>query len=531
MSYRRGKKKGPNTVRQEIEKERLENQVELVDFEGYKIPKKYQEFLERRNDVELIIKKGFVEDMVDDACIYCNNDLLELLCQELVKSEQDKSFTSCVKQTANVSTVTGVIKSMAMPDAHSGYGFSIGGVTAVRLDRDDAVICPGGVGYDINCGVRLIRTNLKHEDIMKKKERIADELQKKVPSGVGTKSEFQFKKKEFEEVLKNGLDYLKEKGYCWEEDLEFCEEHGHIQNANPEYISPKAIGRGINQLGTLGSGNHYLEVQMVDEIIDKEAAETMGIKEKGQICIMVHTGSRGLGHQVCQDVLNVIQEKGIVNKYDKQLNGLLFKSEEGQKYLSAMNASANFAYANRGFITHQIRKVFEEVFNEDAKDMDMALVYDVSHNIAKVEKHIVDGKEIECLVHRKGATRAFPPHHPEVPEKYKEIGQPAIIGGSMGTCSYVVVGTEVGMQKTFGSTCHGAGRKLSRGEAKRIKTPSDILKDMNEKGIVLRLTEEDLIAEECDDAYKDVRDVVETCQEAGITKIAFKLKPLIVVKG
>ena len=322
-----------------------------------------------------------------------------------------------------------------------------------------------------------------------------------------------------------------DQGYCWEDDLLHCEEGGRIAGGDPSTISAAAKARGFNQIGTLGSGNHYLEVQYVDEIMDSAAAKAMGITSVGQVCCMIHCGSRGIGHQVCQDFVRKYLRSGEKNPLDSQLTGVKFNSPEGQEYYSAMNCCANFAFANRGAITYKVRKVFEEVFGSKAKKMDMALVYDVCHNIAKVEEHTVDGQKVMCIVHRKGATRAFPPNHPDVPEAYRAIGQPAIIGGSMGTCSYVIVGTETGMNESFGSTCHGAGRKMSRTVALDKISSKDVIEKMKGSEIELRITDPKLAAEESDEAYKDVSDVVETCESAGISKIAFRLKPLIVVKG
>ncbi|KAL7720279.1 RNA-splicing ligase RtcB-like protein 2 [Entamoeba marina] len=476
---------------------------ETTLFHGSKIPLEAAPYLERLSS-SLLIKKGFVEGMSSDAEIYCNDELFQLLLTELMNESLQSTFLSCIRQTANVATLPGVVKSLAMPDAHSGYGFSIGGVAAMRLDNKEAVICPGGVGFDINCGVRLLRTNLKKEDVIAKQEELANKLQNTVPSGVGTSSGLSLGEKEMVEVLNHGLEWLCDKGYAWKDDLIYCEEGGKIENAKASLVS------------TLGSGNHYLEVQVVDEILDIEAAKTMGIHDVGQVCVMIHCGSRGLGHQVCQDYVNKYL-KDQSNAIDKQLTGVPFGSELGQQYFSAMNAAANFAFANQ--------TLFSDVFGKPATELDMNLVYDVCHNIAKVEEHQIDGSLVKCLVHRKGATRAFPPQHPMTPLAYKNIGQPAIIGGSMGTHSYVLVGTDNGMKQSFGSTCHGAGRKLSRVKALTTIESSD------KKGIVLKISDPKLAAEEADEAYKSVTDVVETCANSGISKIVVRLKPLIVVKG
>ena len=527
---KKAKKNAKETARGEVKAvEKQKKIIETEDFYGHKVPKDKLPYLDR-DGVKLIIKKGYVEGMKDDAVIFCNDDLLGLLCNEMLK-DAETNFPSCVRQAANVATVPSVVKSLAMPDAHSGYGFSIGGVAAMRLDDPNAVICPGGVGFDINCGVRLIKTDLSKEDLEGNEDELADLLFKSIPSGVGTKSDIQLTKEQFDDVLKNGLASLVNEGYAWEEDLDHCEENGRLAVADPSLISKQAISRGFGQIGTLGSGNHYLEVQEVDEIVDAEAAKVMGITHKGQICVMIHCGSRGLGHQVCQDYIKDCMKEGIPNSNDAQLTGVLFNSELGQKYFSAMNCCANFAFANRGMITFKVRQAFKEVFKKSPQKLGMNLVYDVCHNIAKVEKELIDGKEVDCVVHRKGATRAFPPHHPLTPNDYKEIGQPAIIGGSMGTCSYVLVGTEQGRLISFSSTCHGAGRRLSRTKAMDEVSSKDVLERLKEKGIRVRITDQSLAAEESDEAYKDVTEVVQTCQDAGITKIVLKLKPLIVIKG
>ncbi|KAL7713291.1 hypothetical protein QTN25_009138 [Entamoeba marina] len=476
-------------------------QVETEDFYGVQMPKKYMQFLSR-GPSSLTLHKGFVNDMRSDATVYCNDSLLELLAQELCNDAQTH-FTSSLRQTANVTTLPGVAGSLAMPDAHSGYGFSIGGVAAMRLDDPEAVICPGGVGFDINCGVRLIRTNLTIDDLNGKLDALADALAQSVPTGVGTLSDIRFNAEDFDELLVKGLPMLVENGYAWDEDILHCEENGCIKGADPKYVTKTAKSRGYKQVGTLGSGNHYLEVQVVKEISDEASAKSMGITQVGQICVMVHCGSRGLGHQVCQDFVNVCMKNGIVNKVDKQLTGVPFNSEIGKQYFSAMNCCANFAFANRGMITYKIRNAFEKVMGMKAKKNGYA----------------------SC------ATRAFPPGHKDVPEAYREIGQPAIIGGSMGTCSYVLVGTNEGMINSFGSTCHGAGRKMSRVKAMDMVTSGDVLRRMKDSGIRLRISNPKLAAEEADEAYKDVTDVVQTCQDAGISKIVCRLNPLIVVKG
>ena len=501
----------------------------LVAVNGHMIKQRFAEHLVR-TPVSVVVTKGFVDGMLSDAEVFCNDDLYDLLLEELA-AEHPNGFLSCVQQVANVATIPTVVRSLAMPDAHSGYGFSIGGVAAFRMDDPRAVICPGGVGFDINCGVRLIRTTLRAEELLPVKERLADLLQAGVPNGVGTKAKRALTLDELDAVMRTGMRWLVANGLADADDLHYVEEGGCIENAEPAFVSQKAKGRGMHQLGTLGSGNHYLEVQVVDEVFDAAVADALGLA-RGTVCVMVHCGSRGLGHQVCQDFLDAFQGQcDVPSAADPQLNAVTFASETGQRYFRAMNAAANFAFANRGMITHAVRAAFEAVFGRPWKEMGMSVVYDVCHNIAKVEEQLVDGKLVPCVMHRKGATRALPPHHPQTPAAYQEIGQPAIIGGSMGTCSHVIVGTEEGMRRSFGSTCHGAGRRLSRVKAMKTVKSEDVIAELTQRGIVLRISDPKLAGEEADAAYKDVNDVVQTCHDAGISKMVVKLVPQIVVKG
>lgn len=398
------------------------------------------------------------------------------------------------------------------------------------------MISPGGIGFDINCGMRLITTNLTVDEVKPRIHELVDELYKAVPAGVGCKGFVKVSKEEFKEVMKDGAQWCLKKGYAWEGDIEHIESHGKIPQADPSKVSDKAAKRGFDQLGTLGSGNHYLEIQVVQEknIFDKNAAKVMGITKPGQIVIMVHCGSRGFGHQVASDYLKVFLE--VMPKYgieilDRELSCAPFNSPEGQDYFKAMACAANMAFANRQVITHQIRKVFSKVFGRSAEEMEMNLVYDVAHNIAKLEKHLVDGKMKELLVHRKGATRAFGPSRAsELPKKYAKIGQPVIIGGSMETGSYLLLGTDQA-DETFASTAHGAGRTMSRAKAKREIRGDALQKDMENRGIYVHSVSMSGLAEEAGKAYKDIDVVVDTLHKAGITRPVVALKPIGNVKG
>jgi len=458
------------------------------------------------------------------------------------------SFIPALKQMANVAALPGIVCCLAMPDVHSGYGFCIGNVAAFDMDDDDAVISPGGVGFDINCGVRLIRTNLTESDVQagEVREKLAQSMFEHLPAGVGTDGVIPVSEEDIDKILETGIDWAISNGYAWPQDKDHCEENGRMETAIPKKVSERAKKRGLNQLGTLGGGNHYAEVQVVEEVYDEHAARIMGIQNIGQVCIMIHTGSRGLGHQVATDAIKTMEKKMKKNKIplnDRQLCCARIKSKEGQDYLAAMSAAANYAWVNRSCITYLTRKVFEQMFEKTAEEMDMELVYDVCHNVAKIEKHIVsdgkddgskDGKNVQektLLVHRKGSTRAFPPNHPSIPKDYQSIGQPALIGGSMGTCSYVLVGTNTGMENTFGSTCHGAGRALSRNASRKRLKHTEVLQHLKDKNISIRVTNPKLVTEEAPESYKDVSNVVDTCHDAGISRKVVKLRPIAVVKG
>ncbi len=437
-----------------------------------------------------------------------------------------------IDQIANVATLPGIQKySMAMPDAHLGYGFAIGGVAA--FDVEEGIISPGGVGFDINCGVRLIRTNLQKEDVVPHISKLIDELFNNVPSGVGSKSRFRASDRELDDAFFHGAKWAVEAGYGVEADVEHCEANGYMEGADPSKVSTKARTRGKPQLGTLGSGNHFLEVQYVDKIYDTKAASAFGIEE-GQIMVMIHCGSRGAGHQICTDHLKELSQA--VKSYgieipDKQLACAPAQSREAQNYFKAMLCAANYAWANRQMITHWTRESFEKIFGRDADDLGMDLLYDVAHNVAKLEKHTVDGKKKEVYVHRKGATRAFPPGHPEVPAVYRDVGQPVLIPGSMGTPSFILCGAKEAMDISFGSACHGAGRIMSRAHAKKEFRGQTIKENLEAQGITVRATHPSVIAEEAPGVYKSSSDVVNVVHDLGIALKVARVLPIGVAKG
>ena len=477
------------------------------------------------------IPKTFKEGMQVPARIYAS--------EKLVNAMDDGVFN----QVTNVATLPGIINhALCMSDGHTsilfewedkwGYGFPIGGVAA--FDVEKGVISPGGIGFDINCGMRLILTNLTLNDVRPKIKELIDRLFERVPAGVGSSGFLKPTRSQFKEVIENGAKWCIEQGYGWEEDMKMTEEDGVMKGADSSKVSDKAIKRGLIQIGTLGSGNHYLEIQTTDKIFDPEFAKICGINEEGQIVIMFHCGSRGFGHQIGTDYLrnflDVMPKYGI-KVLDQELASAPFKSKEGQDYFAAMKCGINMSFANRQVILHRIREVFEKVFKQSAENLGMHQVYDVAHNTAKLERHNVNGVEKEVLVHRKGATRAFGPNRKEVPGKYRAIGQPIIIGGSMETGSYLLVGTEKAMQETFGSTCHGSGRTMSRAKAKHLYRGDTLLRDMEKRGIYVRSTSMSGVAEEAGGAYKDIHDVIDSVHNAGISKKVVALKPIGNVKG
>ena len=481
-----------------------------------------QSKLVRIDDYRWVIPKTYKAGMRVPGLIFTDETMLHH-----IQDEQS------LEQVANVAFLPGIVGySLAMPDIHWGYGFPIGGVAATRVS--DGVISPGGVGFDINCGVRLLRTDLTEEAVKPKIEQLLAELFVNVPSGLGSEGKIRLRGKELEKLLVKGAGWAVQAGYGGSEDLEFTEERGCLEGADPDKVSDKAKKRGTPQAGTLGSGNHFLEVQVVDEIYDSQLAETFGIEVKGQVLLLIHTGSRGFGHQVCDDYLRTMA--AAVKSYgielpDRQLACAPVKSPEGQAYLAAMACAANYAWANRQCITHWARESFAKVFGKSPRGLGMAVIYDVAHNIAKIEKHHVDGKKTALCVHRKGATRAFPPGHHDLPKTYRTAGQPVLIPGDMGRYSYVAVGSQRAMEETYGSTCHGAGRVLSRSAARRGIRGTDVADELTAKGIAFKVASIASLAEEASAVYKDVAEVVHITDAAGISPKVIKARPIGVIKG
>ncbi len=453
---------------------------------------------------------------------YASEDMLERIWKD-----------KALEQVINVSFLPGITGySLAMPDIHWGYGFPIGGVAATRVT--DGVVSPGGVGFDINCGVRLLRTNLSIEEIRPQIPELISTLFTNVPSGLGSEGKLRISERDLDAILTRGATWAIENGFGEPHDLQFTEELGCLSGADPGLISQKAKKRGLPQLGTLGSGNHFLEIEVVDQIYDKETARAMGILEPGQILVLVHTGSRGLGHQVCEDsikiMLNASQRYGI-ELPDRQLACAPVRSAEGRDYLAAMAGAANYAWTNRQCITHWVRESFVRVLRKSARELGLEQVYDVAHNIAKIEEHTVAGHLQSVCVHRKGATRAFPPGHPDLPAMYRNIGQPVLVPGDMGRYSYIAVGTETAMRQTFGSTCHGAGRLQSRSAAKKGLRGSDIVQRLATKGITVKTDSLSALPEEAPEAYKDVSGVIEVAHQSGISRKVARAIPVGVIKG
>ena len=455
--------------------------------------------------------------------VFANESLLE-------KMQTDRTLWQC----SNVAHLPGIYKyAVTLPDGHEGYGFPIGGVAAT--DYNEGVISPGGVGYDINCGVRLLTTNLSEKDVRPKLARLAGAIFANVPSGLGSRrKDFTLSPRELDRLAVEGVQWLIDHGIGWAEDLEHCEESGCMKNADPSKVSPTAKKRGLRQIGTLGSGNHFLEVQKVDKIYNPRTAKVFGIDQEGQVTVMIHCGSRGYGHQVCSDYLRVmeraVQEYGI-ELPDRELACAPGRSSEAGDYFDAMACAVNYAFSNRQAIMHWVRQSFQQVYKEDPEKFGLHLVYDVAHNIAKVETHNINGGQKKVWVHRKGATRAFPPGHASVHADYRGEGQPVLIPGSMGTSSWVLAGTHKAMNLTFGSTAHGAGRMMSRSAAKRKYWGGDIKTALEKRGIVVRAASAVVLAEEADGAYKDVDVVVEVSDQIGIATKVARLLPMAVVKG
>ena len=482
----------------------------------------WQGTLEKVDEYRFRIPKKYKPGMRVDGLIFADEGLLKDI-------RQDKA----PEQVANVAFLPGIVNhSLAMPDIHWGYGFPIGGVAATDPENS-GVISPGGVGFDINCGVRLLKTNFQYEEIKKKIKDLVYVLFSDIPSGLGSKGDIRVSTREEKEILTKGAKWAVDRGLGTQEDLECTEEYGAMQGADPLSVSERAYERGKAQSGTLGSGNHFLEIQTIDQIYDSESADIFGLS-LGQITVMIHSGSRGLGYQICddysRDMIRCLQKYNI-NVPDRQLACAPFNSPEGKNYFSAMKCAANYAWANRQCLMHLTRKVFGKGFGTSWQDIGMQLIYDVAHNIAKIEKHKVNNKEKNLCVHRKGATRAFAPGHPALPARYKKTGQPVIIPGDMGTNSYLMVGTQKAMDETFGATCHGAGRVKSRTQAIKTIDMDRLLKDLDSKGIVVKASGRKTILEEAPAAYKDINKVVDVVHNAGISKRVCRMRPLGVIKG
>ncbi len=494
---------------------------------------KLRQALEKIDEWRWLLPQDYKPGMRVPGLVFASEAMLDVIGQD-----------EALEQVANVAFLPGIVGySMAMPDIHWGYGFPIGGVAAMRVE--DGVISPGGVGFDINCGTRVLRTSLREEEVRPRLKELVDQVFRDIPAGIGGSGLVKVSPREMDEVLTRGAGWALDRGYAWPEDLESIEGEGALRGANPDKVSRRAKERGSPQLGTLGSGNHFLEIQVIDEVFDEAAAASMGIQGAGQVMVFIHCGSRGLGHQTCQDYLDVMDEAAAKHKIplpDKQLACAPIASREGQDYLEGMTAAANFAFCNRQLITHWTRQAFQRVLGRDARDdLDMRLVYDVAHNIAKIERHRIHpdpraggargGREMTVCVHRKGATRAFPPGHPDVPQRYQRTGQPVLVPGDMGRYSYICAGTERAMAETWGSSCHGAGRVQSRHAAKRMLQGVDIAQRLAERGIYVRAQNRGLLAEEASEAYKDVAQVVDVLHEAGIADKVCRMRPIGVVKG
>lgn len=478
--------------------------------------------LAKIDDFRFEIPRSYKSCMSTSAVIFADDKLIRS-----VKGD------NAPEQAANVACLPGIVgKSLAMPDIHWGYGFPIGGVAA--FDDDKGVISPGGIGYDVNCGVKLVRTDLTIKEVEPQVKDLVDAIFKNVPSGVGEKGRLRLSGNEIDDVLDEGARWAVSKGYGWEDDLVSCEEGGRMETADSSKVDHKAKQRGAPQLGTLGGGNHFLEIQKVEKIFDEAAAKAFGISSVDQVMVSIHSGSRGCGHQIASDYIRVME--GALRKYDikvpdRQLACAPVNSPEGRDCFGAMSAAANYAWANRQLILHWLRESFEQVTGRRAEDIGMRCVYDVAHNICKLEEHTFDGARRKLYVHRKGATRAFDSSRSEVPEKYRSVGQPVLIPGDMGSASYVLAGTPQAMAETFGSTCHGAGRLMSRSQATRTFNANQVVDELRRRGVYIRAASRDGIIEEAPGAYKDVDDVVRVASGAGISKLVARLKPVGVMKG
>jgi tRNA-splicing ligase RtcB len=476
---------------------------------------------EKESDYEWVIPKGFRKDMRVPVRLFASRNLLE-------DALKDKS----IEQAINSAALPGLVDEVkVMPDVHQGYGFPIGGVAGTIYPQ--GVISPGGIGYDINCGVRLLGSSIRYEEAAPYLDNLATELDLQCPSGVGTKGNLRLDAKELRQVLEQGARWLLKNGMATEMDLQRTENNGSIDGVDAETVSSKAMQRGAPQLGTLGAGNHFIEVGIVDQVFDPEAARIMGLEE-GMITLMVHSGSRGFGHQVCTDYVQDFQ--AVVQRYgiklpDRELVCAPLESVEGKAYLSAMRAAANYAYSNRQVLAHFARVAFEVVFAGKLSNWHLHQIYDITHNMGNIEDHVIEGKKQKILVHRKGATRAFGPGSPGLPQEYRSIGQPVLVPGSMGTASWVLVGTQESMKKSLGSSCHGAGRVMSRHQAKKQVKGQQLKDKLESQGIHIRAGSLKGLSEEAPQAYKDVDEVIETVVSSGIASKVARLRPLIVIKG
>ena len=477
--------------------------------------------IKRIDDVRAIIEKGSREGMNTDVRIYASDTLMEK-----IKSDH------ALQQAINTTTLPEIAGSvLLMPDAHEGYGFPIGGV--VGFNADTGIVSPGINGYDVNCGVRLIKTNLTEKEVRPKIAQLSDALFKNIPSGVGSRLNLGLTASDLGKVAHDGIGYLIKKGYGLPEDIEHTEENGMMEGADFSKVSQMAKSRGLNELGTLGAGNHFLEVQKVGKIYDAKVAKAYGINE-GQVVIMVHTGSRGFGHQICSDYLRTFEEYRLrknISLVDKELSYAKLGDKEADDYLGAMKCAVNFAFTNRQIITNSIRRSFEETFGKSSDALGMDMLYDVAHNIVKLEEHVVGGKRMKLYVHRKGATRAFPKGRPEVPSKFRDVGQPVLIPGSMGTASYVLVGKEGSMKETLGSACHGAGRLMSRHQALRDIPAEKTFESLKQKKVEIRIRTRKLVSEEAEWTYKDIDEVVRVVEKADIAAPVSRNVPIAVIKG
>lgn len=478
-----------------------------------------KESIQQKSAVLWEIPASSRDDMRVPAQVYATEEVLDAILDD-----------DSLNQLMNVSTLPGITKAaIAMPDAHQGYGFPIGGVAATEYP--DGVISPGGIGYDINCGVRLLSTNMMYEDVKHRMGELSRRLYKRIPAGAGKSGLINLSHNKLDNVLENGAQWAVDKGRGKPADIEHSEAQGRMDFAGSDFVSHNAKQRGKNQLGTLGGGNHFLEIDRVSEIFDENAAKAMNLR-KGQLVFFIHTGSRGLGHQIATDYVKTFQQN--LGNYGVELpdRGLAcapMSTEDGESYYHAMGAGANFAFCNRQVMTSEIREAWQGLLGSKAGDVEV--VYDIAHNIAKIEEHEINGETKKLIVHRKGATRAFGPGHPILPKRYKSIGQPVFIPGSMGTSSYVLTGTSEGMKSTFGSTCHGAGRSMSRTAAKKQVNAGELISRLNKDDIHVQAASKSGVAEEAPLAYKNVEIVVDTVEQAGLAKKAVKMKPVAVIKG